>query len=348
MKNSKKHSIRIIMKSGLLTVLAAGLLLLQGCKGDKDTGKGEEREKEQQQIPRLPVPAFNADSSYQYVKAQVGFGPRVPNTPAHERCGDYLISTLKRLGWEVKVQSFEATAFDGTRLRLRNIMASVNPSASQRILLAAHWDTRPFADQDSVDQKKPIDGANDGGSGVGVLLEMARAISAAGQKPREGIDIMLFDGEDYGAPEYFEGNHNDTYCLGSQYWARNKGNYSAYFGILLDMVGAKNARFAKEGVSTEYAPAVVNMVWNTAAALGYGNIFINQPSGPITDDHTYVNTIAHIPMIDIIEYNPEGNVYFGEYWHTHKDNLNVIDPVTLKAVGHTLLEVVYNSYKQLP
>ena len=321
-----------------------GLLLPVGCKQDDKQG---EKNTVEHTIVRVAVPAFNADSAYQYVKAQVAFGPRVPNTRQHDLCGDYLIKTLKDLGWEVNVQSFEAKAFDGTSLKLRNIMASINPKAGQRILLAAHWDTRPFADQDSVNKKKPIDGANDGGSGVGILLEIARAVSVAKEKPELGIDLMLFDGEDYGAPDDFQGDHNDTYCLGSQYWSKNKGNYSAYFGVLLDMVGAKDATFAKEGVSMKYAPSVVNMVWNTAASLGYSKFFINKNVGSITDDHTYVNTIAQIPMIDIIEYNLKSDVYFGDYWHTHNDNMSVIDPASLKAVGHTLLEVIYNNYKQL-
>jgi glutaminyl-peptide cyclotransferase len=299
------------------------------------------------QEKKIPSPVFNADSSYQYVKDQVDFGPRVPNSLPHQKCGDYLIQSLQKFGLVVKVQNFEAKAFDGKLLKLRNIIASVNPDASQRILLAAHWDTRPFADQDSINKNKPINGANDGGSGVGILLEIARSISSFKTKPDVGVDIILFDGEDYGATEDFEGDHTDTYCLGSQYWAKNKGSYSAFFGILLDMAGAKNARFAMEGGSMQYAPTVTNIVWNTAHSIGVGEYFIYKKTSQITDDHYYINTIAQIPCIDIIEYNMKGDGYFGDYWHTHNDNMEVIDPKTLKAVGQTLLEVVYNQYKKL-
>jgi glutaminyl-peptide cyclotransferase len=291
---------------------------------------------------RIPTPVFNADSAYQFVSAQVKFGPRVPNTPAHDRCGDYLINSFKSSGAKITVQNFDMNAYDGKKLILRNIIASYNPDASKRIILAAHWDTRPFADQDPDKSyySKPIDGANDGGSGVGILLEMARAINKFKSKPGVGVDLILFDGEDYGAPEEFEGSHSNTYCLGSQYWAKNPHS-NGYYGILLDMVGAKDANFAMEGLSMQYAGSIVQKVWQTGNALGYSKYFIYKETGPITDDHAYVNELAKIPMIDIIEFKG-GDNYFGSYWHTHNDNMNVIDKNTLKAVGQTLLDVVYN------
>jgi glutaminyl-peptide cyclotransferase len=316
------------------------LLLSIGMMGCPGTDKTKEQIAKTEHVP---APVFNADSAYQFVSRQVKFGPRVPNTVAHEKCGDYLINSFRNSGAKVMVQNFEAKAYDGKKLVLRNITASFNPEASKRIILAAHWDTRPFADQDPDKSyyNKPIDGANDGGSGVGILLEVARAMNTFKSKPGVGVDLILFDGEDYGAPEEFEGSHANTYCLGSQYWAKNPHS-NGYYGILLDMVGAKDATFAMEGLSMQYAGSIVQKVWQTGNALGYSKYFIYREAGAITDDHSYVNELAKIPMIDIIEFKIGGSNYFGPYWHTHNDNMNVIDKNTLKAVGQTLLDVVYN------
>jgi glutaminyl-peptide cyclotransferase len=312
------------------------------CDSDKD--KKSTSNTTQNTVANIAVPAFNADSAYLYVKQQVDFGYRIPNTVAHVKCGDYLVTQLKSYGAAVIEQNFQATAFDGTMLKSRNIIGSINPKATKRILLAAHWDSRPFAENDTVNKNKPIDGANDGASGVGVLLEVARAIQTSATKINVGIDIIFFDSEDYGYSEGMPGsNKADSWCLGSQYWAKNlhSPNYRAYYGILLDMVGAKDAVFAMEGTSMHYAPEVMKKVWDNAAKLGYGNIFINKLTNAITDDHSYVNNLAKIPMIDIVEYNDEENDYFAWYHHTHHDNMNVIDAKTLKAVGQTLLETIY-------
>jgi glutaminyl-peptide cyclotransferase len=322
---------RIFGKLGLII----GFFFLFSCNKEKPKNLIAEQE------TKVPVPVFNEDSSYKFVDQQVKLGPRVPNSVSHFKCGDFLISRLKELGTAVTVQSFEAKAFDGSKLNLRNIIASLNPKANKRIILAAHWDTRPFADQDKVLKDKPIDGANDGASGVGILLEIARAINTFKVNPEVGVDLILFDGEDYGAPESFEGSHNNTYCLGSQYWSKNP-HTNAYYGILLDMVGAKNANFAMEGLSMQYAPSIVRRVWDTANQIGYSQFFVYKEAGAITDDHAYVNEYAKIPMIDIIENEETGGNYFGPYWHTHNDNMSIIDKKTLKAVGQTLLTVVYN------
>ncbi len=307
------------------------------------TEKKEETPVETTPPPIVTAPDFNADSAYAFIVKQVEFGPRVPNTPAHVSAGDYLIEKLKDFGAEVIVQPANVRAFDGTILKIRNIIGSYNLQENYRILLCAHWDTRPFADQDTAHQNKPIQGANDGGSGVAVLLEIARQLSE--NKPNVGIDIIFFDGEDYGQPEdsnlpYVE----DSYCLGSQYWSRNlhKPGYNANYGILLDMVGAKNATFTMEQISMQYAPYVVEKVWKAAAQLGYGNYFIFQKTGPIVDDHYYINKIARIPTIDIIHHDPSTRSKFFRHWHTHGDDLSVIDPATLKAVGQTVLTVVFN------
>lgn len=284
-------------------------------------------------------PAFNADSAYAFVEQQVAFGPRVPNTPEHVACGNFLIEKLRGWGAKMTIQEFRATAFDGTALNGKNIMASINPGAQKRVLLAAHWDTRPFADQDDERQSEPILGANDGGSGVAVLLEVARTILTAADKPNIGVDIMLFDLEDYG-----KSNVRNSYCLGSQYWSANKvpAGYSAYYGILLDMVGAKDAQFYREAISMEYAPRIVERVWNMGQQMGYATHFIQQNTDGVTDDHYYVNEIAKIPMIDIIQHDPQTDNFFGAYWHTHDDNMDIISRQTLKAVGHTVLAVIYN------
>jgi len=291
----------------------------------------------------VDAPAFNPDSAYQYIVRQVNFGPRVPNSAAHVACGDYLIAALKSLGARVQVQSFQSTAYDGKQLKLRNIVGSYNPGAANRILLASHWDTRPFADKDTLNPTKPSDGANDGASGVGVLLEIARVLHTARNNPGIGVDIILFDGEDYGnANGDTEGQ--TSWCLGSQYWAKNKhqNGYTANFGILLDMVGAKGAKFAQEGYSREFAPQVVSNVWNTANRLGFSDYFIYAENGGITDDHYYMAQ-GGVPSIDIIDYDPTSpDGTFGKYHHRHTDNLSIIDKNTLKAVGQTLLQVIYN------
>lgn len=291
------------------------------------------------------APAFNADSAYQFVDRQVAFGPRVPNTEAHQKCAQYLEQELKRFGADVMVQQAEVKAFDGTTLHIKNIIGQYQPEKRNRILLFAHWDTRPFADHDPDASKRnqPIDGANDGGSGVGVLLEIARQLQS---NPTDmGIDIIFFDAEDYGTPDHIQTNYQpDTWCLGSQYWGKNphiKG-YEARYGILLDMVGAPNATFYKEGYSMQFAPRLVKQIWQTAADLGYGNHFVWAEGGTITDDHVYVNKYRGIPCVDIIQFDPATDTSFGSYWHTHADTMENIDPNTLKVVGQTVLTVIFN------
>jgi len=335
------------MKNRFLWLVVFSLsVLFTACEEKKEESRSESKG-ENKAVKKEPVaPFFNGDSAYVFIKKQVDFGPRVPNSSAHRKCGEYLVQQLRNYGWEVYTQQFEATAFDGTRLNLTNIIGSYRPDLVKRVLLAAHWDTRPFADQDTDRIKEPIDGANDGASGVGALLEIARVVNESDKKPAVGVDIIFFDGEDYGQPDFAKdiGRIQDSWCLGSQHWAKNKHlqGYSAFYGILLDMVGAANARFAMEGTSMHFAPSVVNKVWQTARDLGYGQYFVNVKTPAIIDDHTYVNEIAGLPMIDIIEYNMSGDGYFGDYWHTHNDNIDVIDPATLKAVGQTVLEVLYN------
>ena len=280
---------------------------------------------------------FNADSCYSYLANQVAFGPRVPNTKAHKECAKYLVSTLESFADTVITQDVNLTAFDGTKLESRNIIASFNPASKNRIMLCAHWDSRPVCDEDpnASNHKKPVLGANDGASGVAVLMELARVFAT--EKPNVAVDIILFDSEDYG-----HSDHHNSYCLGSQYWALNPHvpRYNARFGILLDMVGGKEARFAKDLISSFYANDVLESVWQTASKLGYGSMFVNEQGGSLIDDHYYVNKMIGIPCIDIIDYtNDEG---FPSTWHTVNDNLENIDKNVLNAVGTVLVNYIYN------
>lgn len=293
----------------------------------------------------MNVPAFNEDSAYDFIAKQVAFGPRVPNSKGHQACGEYLINTLNRYCDTVIVQKADLTAFDGNVLKSKNIIASFKPERAKRVMLCAHWDTRPFADQAETNKNTPIEGANDGGSGVAVLLEIARQFSL--KKPDVGVDIILFDSEDYGQPEnsgFPVMQH--SYCLGSQYWAQNlhKPNYYAKYGILLDMVGGKDAVFTQELASMKFASRVVKKVWNTAAALGFGGRFLFQKTNLVIDDHYYINNYANgrVPTIDIIEHDAATTNKFYKHWHTHEDKLEHIDKNTLKAVGQTVMHVIYN------
>lgn len=309
-----------------------------GCKNDQPQNKSEEPKTEQP----VSVPKFERDSAFSFVAKQVAFGPRVPNTDAHKRCKDWLVGQFTAYGMKVTEQPFSAKAYTGKTLNGVNIIAQYKPELAKRICLAAHWDSRHIADSplSSERQKEPILGADDGGSGVGVLIEIARALQA---NPAEvGVDFVLFDAEDHGDDSDEKPNPN-SWCLGSQHWSRNlvPAGYRPKYGILLDMVGAKGARFTKEGVSMNFAPDVMNKVWKIGQNLGYTNYFVEDKSGPVTDDHYFVNTIAQLPMIDIIGKSGETQTGFGAHWHTHKDDMDIIDIRALRAVGQTLLEVIY-------
>jgi hypothetical protein len=327
------------------SILSTVFSMLISCGS---TGENNNRNNEiqtQAEITQTPkhIPAFNADSAYYYIEKQVSFGPRVPNTPSHKECGDWLQQSLERFADTVYVQPARLRAWDGTVLNIRNFIGSFQPENNRRILLCAHWDTRPWADHDPDSQNhySPIDGANDGASGVGVLLEIARLLSKI--QPNIGIDIIFFDAEDYGEHEDKRSFDRDTWALGSQHWSRtpHRPDYNARFGILLDMVGAYNATFRHEGYSMMYAPQIVRRVWALAQREGFAHYFLNEESSYIIDDHYYINTIRGIPTINIIDQRRDTPHGFFQYWHTMDDTMDKIDRSTLHAVGTTVVAVIF-------
>jgi len=292
---------------------------------------------------KVVLPVFNADSAYHYVDKQVAFGPRVPNTAAHKACGSYLAQELRRFGARVYLQE---EVFEGFEHQWEgiNIIGEFFPEKKDRILLCAHWDSRYTADRETnpEGQAQPVTGANDGASGVGVLLEMARIFTT--DTPKVGIDIVFFDVEDQGTPFYKRNTSGtDYWCLGSQHWSANphKPGYRARYGILLDMVGARGSVFRREIYSMQFAKPVVDKVWNEAIEAGFSSWFSFEQGGGILDDHYYLNTIARIPTIDIIQYDAATVHGFGHYWHTLNDDMTNIDVQTLKAVGQTLSNVLF-------
>jgi Zn-dependent M28 family amino/carboxypeptidase len=305
-----------------------------------DSNKNKPVIKESQTIT---PPNFNQDSAFHFVKSQTDFGPRVPNTNAHKQCAQYLQNKIEQYCDKVFVQPFTTNTFDGVKINCKNIIGSFSPEKEKRVLLASHWDSRPFADHDPnpANHDNPIDGANDGASGVGVLLEIARQLQE--KNPEIGVDIVFFDAEDWGIPSGQRGS-DDWWALGSQHWSKNPHvpNYKADYGILLDMVGAPNAQFLQEGFSTHYASKIVSKVWAKAYQLGYKNYFLNIAGNPITDDHIYVNKIAKIPMINIIHQDNTTGTGFVYTWHTLQDVVENIDKHTLFVVGTTILAVIYD------
>lgn len=305
---------------------------------------GSEQENELSFIERgNEVPEFNADSAYHFVEQQLSFGPRNPNTEGHQQAKEYLVQKLRSYAGQANVfpQEFTVAGYDGDTLALTNVIAAFNPQSSDRIMLCAHWDTRPRAEKDSENPDQPIAGADDGASGVAVLLELARIFKD--NPPPIGVDIVLFDGEDYGK----EGDM-EKYFLGSRHWSNNPPvqGYSPRFSVLLDMVGGKDARFPKEGYSMQFAPELVNEVWGIADEKGYDSLFIPKEGNKISDDHVVVNKILGIPTIDIIRHEVgENGAEFAPYWHTHEDDIDIISKSTMEAVGQVVAELTYNRVK---
>ena len=311
------------------------IIALVGCKAQKQASDSNSAS---DSATATAVIDFDGNNAYNLVKAQCDFGPRVPGTPAHSKCAEWLEQQLRDYCDSTIVQQAQVTTFDGTTLNIKNLIGIINPDADNRILLLAHWDCRPWADNDPdpAKHKEPVMGANDAASGVAVLLELARVMN--NKKPTVGVDILLTDAEDWGT-----NNVEESWALGTQYWAKHPHveGYSPRFGILLDMVGAKGAKFSKEIQSMQYAPSVVNEVWDMAQQSGYGSYFDNNAGGAITDDHIVVNQMG-IKCIDIIDMRQGGDTGFFDGWHTTGDTLDKIDPTVLKVVGQTVANVIYS------
>ena len=311
--------------------------LFSSCKSNKQTTE---------EVLQTVGPAFVADSAMAYCKAQCDFGPRTMNSKAHDLCEEWIVNKFKGFGLEVETQKADLTGWDGTKLHSTNIIAHFNPQAQRRILICAHWDSRPWADNDpdSANWHKPVLAANDGASGVGVMLELARILQND-TTLAIGVDLVCFDAEDYGTPQWAEKREDSesTWALGAQYWAKNlPENYEPQFGILLDMVGGQGAKFYQEQFSLRYAASIVDKVWSAARHAGFSSLFTNEVGGGITDDHIPVNE-AGIPTVDVIPFYPDcDQSSFGPTWHTVNDDMEHLDINTLKAVGQTLIQVIYS------
>ena len=325
--------------SSLLPLLfAVAAIFPMACKSSKTAAENADAI----DSSRLCNVVFNGDSALAFARAQCEFGPRTPNSPALEKCGDYIVAQFKAAGLTVTEQRTKVTGWDGKQLGCRNIIAAFHPERKDRVVLAAHYDSRPWADKDadSTRHRTPVMAADDGASGVAVLLEVARHLQKL--NPQIGVDLVCFDAEDYGAPYWAPENKRDdesTFCLGSQYWSKNiAADYKPRYGILLDMVGGTDNRFYFEGFSLRYAQPVVTKVWDAARLAEAGDYFVQESGGFITDDHLPMNNIAGIPTIDIIAFNPDGG--FPAHWHTTGDTMDKLSAKTLRAVGQTLLQVL--------
>ncbi|MBP5527659.1 MAG: M28 family peptidase [Bacteroidales bacterium] len=321
-------------------IIAACLLLLAGCKHKQ----AQPPEVAAVDYTQVAVPDFCADSAYRYTADQLAFGNRIPGSKAWQRCADYLVAQMRRWCDTVIVQDFRAILWDNSTVPGKNIIASFNPQAPRRILLAAHWDSRRWADHDAdVNlQHSPVPGANDGAAGVATLMEMARVMSA--MPPSVGVDFIFFDVEDQGVADWSEVYDEHSWCKGSQYWADNRHipYYTAVYGVLFDMIGTPEPRFTKEYISRQYAPGLTEKLWQCAAALGYGNIFVSQNTDPILDDHLYVNQMAGIPMVDIVQNSPTTS--FFTHWHTTTDDLQSVNAEALRIVATVTMKTLYGDY----
>ena len=321
------------------------ICIVMGCYSCSTTKKSQTTEQS------VVTVEFNADSAYAFCAAQCSYGPRIMNSEAHEQCSQWIQQKFAQYGYQVELQKADLKGYDGTILKSTNIIAR-SPLATRKregreaILICAHWDSRPWADNDpdEANWRKPVMAANDGASGVAVMLELARLLQL-NDSASMAVDFICFDAEDWGVPQWEEKVDGDSWALGAQYWANSHmakaGNYQ--FGILLDMVGGQGAKFYREYYSMQYARNMVERVWQAANTAGYGSIFPYKDGGGVTDDHIPVNEKANIPCIDIINHYPDcEQSSFGPTWHTVNDDMQHIDKNTLKAVGQTLVQLIYS------
>ena len=294
--------------------LAACIALAFACTAKSGAGRPRE---------------FDGQRAFGYLQQQMQFGPRIPGTPAHERTGDWILERLRATADTVVVQSITHVTRQGQTLRLRNFLARFRPAAADHVLLLAHWDTRPHADQSANlgQQRLPVPGANDGASGVAVLLGVADALKA--KAPAMGVDLLFVDGEDYGD---FATDTNDV-LIGSRYFAAHQPpGYPPLFAVLFDMVADKDQQFYYEANSEAFAPEVVDRVWHVAADLGYGRVFIPGVKHNLTDDHVALQK-AGIHAIDVVDFDYP-------YWHTTEDTIDKVSAASLQVVGDVAVALV--------
>lgn len=329
-----------LMKLNLIAYMTMCVLAACSAKTGDNTAANTVDSADSTSVADSPV--FNADSAFTHIKTQTDFGPRVSGTEGNRKCREWIASKMRQYGADtVIMQSADLKAFNNDRFTAVNVFARLNTAADARILLIAHYDTRPWADEDPdpANRDKPIPGANDGGSGVAVLIEIARQISL--EKPDVGVDLLFVDAEDYGnsgSPD------ESSWALGTQYWVKHMPydrKQLPRFGILLDIVGGLNAKFYREYHSELYASHINTKVWTTARACGFASRFVNEKYGAVTDDHIHINA-AGIPCINIIECNNPATGSFPPTWHTLADDINSIDRESLRAVGTTVINVIRN------
>ncbi len=327
-----------------ITIIATLTLCLAACRHGRDRSAADT-----DTIALAAAPRFCADTAMSYIRAQCDFGPRAPRLYAHDACAKWIAATFRRHGATIVEDHATLTGWDGQQLPCLNIGASLWPEKADRVLFTAHYDSRAWADNDpdAANHHTPVPAANDGASGIAVMLEMARLLSR--QPLPFGVDFVCFDLEDQGTPQWAEDEATTDddlsyWCLGSRHWAEQAAatGYRARYAVNLDMVGGRGARFLIEGFSARYARPLTDMVWHLGIQLGYGEIFIDRQGGYVTDDHVPVNHMARIPAIDIVPHTDDARSTFGPTWHTLADTPENIDPQVLTAVGQTLLQLLYN------